>query len=127
MREKPRILVVEDDPAIRFLLERTLESEGYGVSAIADGTEVAKALEESNPVLVLLDLMMPGVDGFSVLEQIRADESTRQLPVLVLTALDDPSSTWKGWTAGCDYYITKPFDTEALLFIIRKLTAGAAA
>ena len=127
MKSKPKILVVEDDPAIRILLERTLEVEGYAVTVLSDGSEVEACLRESPVDLVLLDLMMPGLDGFDVLKQIRSDEKTHRLPVLILTALDDPRSTWKGWKSGCDYYITKPFDTEALLFVVRKLTAGAAA
>jgi DNA-binding response OmpR family regulator len=127
MKAKPKILVVEDDFTTRTLLERTLEVEGYEVSTAADGSQVPAHLQESLPALVILDLMMPGVDGFAVLKQLRANETTHELPVLILTALDDPSSTWKGWSGGCDYYITKPFDTEALLFIIRNLTAGAAA
>src|SRR5436305_1896029 len=124
MKAKPKILVVEDDFATRTLLEHTLEAEGYTVSSLADGSDVAASLDVAVPDLVVLDLMMPGLDGFSVLKQIRANETTHELPVLILTALDDPSSTWKGWSGGCDYYITKPFDTEALLFIVRNLTTG---
>ena len=127
MRGRPLILVVEDNFATRTLLEHTLELEGYEVVGVADGAAVAGQLALRTPALVILDIMLPHVDGFSVLKRIRDDERTSTLPVLMLTALDDADSTWKGWTGGCDYYMNKPFDTDDLLTVVRNLTAGVAA
>ena len=127
MKGRQKILVVEDNFATRTMLEHTLELEGYDVVALADGSSVAGHLAGPIPALVILDVMMPGVDGFTVLKNIRASERTRELPVLLLTALDDADSTWQGWTGGCDYYMNKPFDTEDLLSVVHNLTSGVAA
>src|SRR5215468_9152578 len=94
MKGRLKILVVEDNFATRTMLEHTLELEGYDVVALADGSSVAGHLAGPIlPALVILDVMMPGVDGFTVLKSIRAAERTRELPVLLLTALDDADST----------------------------------
>jgi DNA-binding response OmpR family regulator len=127
MKGRHKILVVEDNFATRTLLEHTLEIEGYEVVALPDGHLVQQHLGDKLPALVILDIMLPGVDGFSVLRDIRASDRTRELPVLMLTALDDAESTWKGWTGGCDYYMNKPFDTEDLLSVVHNLTSGVAA
>src|SRR2546421_12894346 len=84
MRGRQKILVVEDNFATRTMLEHTLELEGYDVVALADGSLVAGHLAGPVPSLVILDIMMPGVDGFTVLKSIRASERTRELPALLL-------------------------------------------
>jgi len=127
MKGRKKVIVVEDNFATRTMLETTLELEGYDVLALADGSMVPGALANVEPALLILDVMMPGVDGFSVLKMIRESASTHELPVLMLTALDDADSTWKGWTGGCDYYMNKPFDTEDLLSVVHNLTSGVAA
>jgi DNA-binding response OmpR family regulator len=127
MKGRQKVLVVEDNFATRTMLEHTLELEGYDVVALADGSAVAGHLAGPIPALVILDVMMPGVDGFTVLKSIRASERTRELPVLLLTALDDADSTWQGWTGGCDYYMNKPFDTDDLLSVVHNLVSGVAA
>ena len=127
MKGRKKILVVEDNFATRTMLEHTLELEGYDVVALADGSSVAGHLVAGAPSLVILDVMMPGVDGFTVLKNIRSSERTRELPVLLLTALDDADSTWQGWTGGCDYYMNKPFDTDDLLSVVHNLVSGVAA
>ena len=127
MKGRKKVIVVEDNFATRTMLEQTLELEGYDVLALADGSMVSGALAMNDPALVILDVMMPGVDGFTVLKSIRESDRTHELPVLMLTALDDADSTWKGWTGGCDYYMNKPFDTEDLLSVVHNLTSGVAA
>ncbi len=124
---KPTILVVEDNVATRALLEATLDLEGYEVRSVADGESAAAALTGQLPALVILDVMMPGMDGFAVLRQIRDTERTRELPVVMLTAMDDPDSTWKGWRTGCNYYMNKPFDPEELIHVVSDLVPGVAA
>jgi|SRR6266550_36665 len=127
MKGRQKILVVEDNFATRTMLEHTLELEGYDVVALASGSMVANELAGPLPALVILDVMMPDVDGFTVLKRIRESDYTRELPVLMLTALDDADSTWQGWTGGCDYYMNKPFDTEDLLHVVQNLASGVAA
>jgi len=127
MKGRQKILVVEDNFATRTMLEHTLELEGYDVVALASGSLVADELRGPLPALVILDVMMPDVDGFTVLKAIRESDYTRELPVLMLTALDDADSTWQGWTGGCDYYMNKPFDTEDLLSVVHNLASGVAA
>jgi DNA-binding response OmpR family regulator len=127
MKGRQKILVVEDNFATRTMLEHTLELEGYDVVALADGTAVAAQLAGQVPALVILDIMLPGLDGFAVLKNIRGADRTHDLPVLMLTALDDADSTWQGWTGGCDYYLNKPFDTEDLLSVVHNLVSGVAA
>lgn len=127
MTPKPLILIAEDNVATRTLLEETLELEGYDVVGVGDGESVAPFLANRTPALIVLDVMMPGVDGFTVLAQIRSDDRTRELPVVMLTAMDDADSTWKGWRAGCNYYMNKPFEPEDLLSVIEGLVAGVAA
>lgn len=124
---RPTIFVVDDNASTRTLIADTLELEGYDVTCLPDGQSVIAALARGVPSLVVLDVMMPRVDGFVVLNHIRSDDRTRFIPVLMLTALDDPESTWKGWTGGCDYYMNKPFDTEDLVAVVRNLLAGVPA
>jgi len=126
MGQETRVLIVEDNAATRSLLEQTLELEGYAVSSVADGNSAMQHILLSRPSLVLLDAMIPGIDGFEVLKRIRSDERTRDLPVLMLTAMDDADSTWRGWSTGCDYYMNKPFDTDDLLMAVQRLAMGGA-
>ena len=122
-----RILIVEDNVSTRQLLEQTLELEGYDVASVGDGPSALARIESNRPALVLLDVMMPGLDGVEVLKKIRENDATKDLPVIMLTALDDPDATWKGWTAGCHYYMTKPFDPEDVVRVVAELLQGKAA
>jgi DNA-binding response OmpR family regulator len=112
-----RILVVDDDPAIRQLLADVLEMEGYEVSAVADGLAAVRAVEVYNPDFVVLDVMMPGLDGFGVLSAIRARPG-EPLPVLMLTAASEADATARAWAGGVDYYLAKPFAADTVLDLI---------
>lgn len=110
---KPRVLIVEDDPAIRAGLVAALESDGYQTTEAGDGA-VGLALAADDGVgLVLLDIMLPEIDGLHVLEAIR--ERTPTLPVICLTALGEEEDRVRGLRAGADDYIVKPFGLEELL------------
>jgi CheY-like chemotaxis protein len=85
---KAQVLVVDDDPKTRDLLRRTLQKAGWTVAEAANGSEAIAALERAKPALVLLDLMMPGMDGFEVLERLHDDETWREVPVIIITARD---------------------------------------
>jgi two-component system response regulator MprA len=123
-----RILVIEDEPAIADLLRRGLIYEGYGVEVAADGEAGLAAARDRPPDLVLLDLMLPGIDGLSVCRRIRAAGDT---PILILTAKDAVPDRVTGLDAGADDYMVKPFSFDELLARIRALlrrrTAGPGA
>ena len=108
-----RILVVEDEPAIALGLEDDLTMEGYEVEVVADGIEATRRAREGAFDLILLDIMLPGKDGFSVVAELRAAKN--YVPVLMLTARGRPEDVLKGFAAGADDYLAKPFDLSILL------------
>jgi DNA-binding response OmpR family regulator len=110
-----KILVADDDPAIQKVLFQTFQLEGYEVATASDGEEALAELEGELPDLVVLDVMMPKLDGFDVLKRIREDPRTKALPVILLSARSSQEDIWQGWQSGVDYYMTKPFDVEDLL------------
>ena len=113
------ILVVDDDPPILRMLGRTLEAEGYAVSAAADGGAALAAVERSAPDLLVLDVAMPGLDGLAVCRRLRAKGLA--LPILLLTARDALPDRVTGLDAGADDYLVKPFAPEELLARTRAL------
>lgn len=116
-----KILIAEDDPIIRELLIQVLELEGYDVLAAPDGATALELVRSAGPSLLVLDLMMPHVDGLSVLRAVRESDTTRAIPVVITTAKTDDETTWAGWSGGCDYYMTKPFEPDDLLAAIERL------
>lgn len=108
------ILIVDDERRNRDLLEVILTSEGYRVSTAASGEDALASLSRARPDLVLLDLMMPGVDGYTVAARIKRDPLTRAIPVILLTALDDSNSRSHGIRVGADAVLSKPIDRAAL-------------
>ena len=118
-----RALVVDDQPDMRRLVSHTLEHGGLPltVTTAADGPEALHLAEEEAPDLIVLDVMMPGMDGFEVCERLRRNVRTAFTPVLMLTALDDAGSRARGFHAGTDDYIAKPFARAELLARVRRL------
>jgi two-component system response regulator MprA len=114
-----QILVVDDEPAVRDSLDRALRLEGYTVDLAADGAEALDALRGQSPDALVLDLMMPRVDGLEVCRRMRA--AGDRTPVLVLTARDGVSDRVKGLDAGADDYLVKPFALDELLARLRAL------
>ena len=108
-----RILLIEDDVHISRLLKMELEHEGYSVEELSSGLSALDQLEEANPHLVILDVMLPELDGFSVLEGLK--EISPHTPVIMLTARTDLKDRVRGLKSGADDYITKPFEIEELL------------
>ena len=111
------ILLIEDDPTIRLATEFSLTKHGYAVSTCEDGQQGYDTALSIAPDLVLLDVMLPGMDGFEVARSLRQEGFTS--PILMLTALDSDQDKVKGLDAGADDYVTKPFSTEVLLARIR--------
>ena len=122
----PKILVIDDDPSVRSLVADSLEIEGYDVVVAEDGFAGLRAIEAHHPDCVLLDVMMPGLDGHQVLQRIRAGEDGHALPVVMLTAYSDDANAWQAWTEGVDYFLAKPFDADELLRYLDYLFQGSA-
>jgi CheY-like chemotaxis protein len=112
---KQRVLVVEDEPENRLLLEVVLTSEGYDVDEVEDGPAALQAVRERRPDIILLDVMMPGMNGYAVLERLKASPETREIPVILLTALAQAGNVERAVEMGAAGYVTKPFEPADLL------------
>lgn len=124
MRRPARILVVEDEPGIAGFVRRGLHFEGYEVDVVENGADALRMLRDQPPDLLVLDVMVPGVDGFEIARRLRAAEAAEQapaLPVLMLTARDAVADRVSGLRSGADDYLIKPFDFEELLARIEAL------
>jgi len=121
MKAKPVILVVDDQPQNNELLEAYLAPQGYEIIKATNGEEALAKLAANEIDLILLDVMMPGMDGFEVTRRIRRDEKNRLMPVIIVTALQETEDRINGIKAGCDDYITKPFDKRELLARVQSL------
>jgi DNA-binding response OmpR family regulator len=119
------VLVVDDDPVIVKLLQVNFEMEGYVVLTAGDGEQGLERARQEHPDIVILDVMMPKLDGFEVARLLKADPSTRQIPVLLLSAKAQTSDIQAGQSLADDY-ITKPFDPLELLDRVASLVAGDA-
>lgn len=113
------ILIVDDDPTARETLVAMLEGEKYDLKLAKDGIQALQMLEQLQPDLILLDIMMPGMDGFEVCHRIRSTPQLAEVPIIMLTALDDRASLLKGIEAGADDFLTKPADRRELTARIR--------
>jgi CheY-like chemotaxis protein len=116
-----RILIVDDESKNRQLLEVMLQPEGYVVSSASSGEEALDLVARESPDLVVLDVMMPGMDGYQVTAKIKADLATRHIPVILLTALDDRNSRTHGLRAGAEDFLTKPVNRAELCERVRRL------
>lgn len=112
-----QILIVDDDPAIRQLLTDVMEMDGHHVRAAVDGLAAIRALETYRPDFIVLDVMMPQLDGYGVLRHIRSREG-EQVPVLMLTAAAEPDAAARAWADGVDYYLAKPFTADEVMYLI---------
>lgn len=125
-----RILVVDDEPDIVALVAYHLAKAGYRVSTASNGADALATARQERPALLVLDLMLPGASGFEVLEQLRADEATREVAVLMLTARKEEPDRIRGLSLGADDYLTKPFSPQELVLrvgaILRRVAAAPA-
>ena len=125
-----RVLVVDDEPDIVALVAYHLAKAGYRVATASSGTDALESARRERPSLIVLDLMLPGMSGYEVLEQLRANDATRDVAVLMLTARREESDRIQGLSLGADDYLTKPFSPQELVLrvgaILRRLSAGGA-
>jgi len=125
--QKERILVVDDEPDIVALVVYHLAKEGYRVSSAGNGSEALATARRERPALIVLDLMLPGLSGFDVLEQLRADENTAGIAVLMLTARKEEPDRIMGLSLGADDYLTKPFSPQELVLRVKAILRRSAA
>lgn len=116
-----KILAVDDERHIVRLVQVNLERAGYQVVTAYDGKEALEKVEDERPDMVVLDVMMPYMDGFEVLQQLRKNPSTRDLPVIMLTAKAQDADVFRGWQMNCDCYLTKPFNPMELISFVRRI------
>jgi DNA-binding response OmpR family regulator len=121
------ILVVDDDDAIRQMVETLLAEEGYSVESAANGEEAMRVVRQKPFDLVVLDIMMPVMDGWEVASRMLCEDKTRDIPIIFLTALSSYTDQLKGWRMGCFDYITKPFDIGLFMMRVRAALDGAVA
>ncbi|HOK56769.1 MAG TPA: response regulator [bacterium] len=119
--EIKKILIIEDDPEERLILSRELKRIGYIVYEAATGEEGLKIFKEDKPDLVILDVVLPGIDGWEVLKRIKKGPLSRKVPVMMLTGKSENEDKIKGYEIGADYYVTKPYNVNKLLPVIKSL------
>jgi PleD family two-component response regulator len=117
----PRILIAEDEYSLRLVLRALLECEGFDVSEAHDGTETLRTARETMPDLILLDIMMPDIDGYEVCRQLRSSFETRHIPIVMLTARAEQSDKVRGLEGGANDYVTKPWDNRELVLRLRSV------
>ncbi|MBA3431717.1 MAG: response regulator [Actinobacteria bacterium] len=118
---KKRILICDDDPVILRLLQVNLELEGYDVLLAHHGEQAVEVAEAELPDLIVLDIMMPRLDGYQTVERLKAGDRTKPIPVLFLSAKAQQSDIERGREHGVDDYLTKPFDPTDLLEVVERL------
>jgi two-component system alkaline phosphatase synthesis response regulator PhoP/two-component system response regulator VicR len=119
-----KILAVDDERHIVRLVQINLQKEGYEVVTAGNGREALEKVKSEKPDLIVMDVMMPEMDGFEALENLKADEATAQIPVIMLTAKAQDADVFSGWQKGADLYLTKPFNPSELLTFVKRIFAN---
>jgi CheY-like chemotaxis protein len=115
---------VDDDAVIRQLVVVNLELEGFEVYTAVDGADCLEQVRDVAPHVITLDVMMPHIDGWDVAARLRADPATADIKVVMVTARAQEADLRRGTRVGVDYYLTKPFDPDELIGVVRQLTSG---
>jgi two-component system phosphate regulon response regulator PhoB len=116
-----KILIVDDEPSIRFLITATLEDEGYQLFEAVDGREAAKMVEKVKPDLIILDVMMPEITGYELCAQLKRDPATQKIIVVMLTAKGQEQDRLSSQQAGADQFLLKPFSPMELIALVAAL------
>lgn len=120
---KKKILVVEDEESLLKLESILLTSKGYEVIGVPNGKAALEAIDQQQPDLVLLDIMLPEIDGFEVCRRIKSNQQTKDIPVIMLTAKKSREDMTRGEKVGADWYITKPFKSAMVIETIQRFLA----
>ena len=116
-----KILAVEDDPSVLEVTKKRLEIAGYEVITASEGLEGLKKARSENPDLILLDLILPNLNGYQICSMLKQDRKYRNIPIVMFTSLSREKDIKEGFKAGADAYVAKPYDSGALLFHIKTL------
>jgi DNA-binding response OmpR family regulator len=122
--DKKKILVIDDEPAIHKLLKVILEDEGFQIVGSGKPLSTAQSILGGKPDLIILDIMMPEVNGFDILKMLKEDEETRNIPVIVLTVRNLKADVDKAMSLGANCYMTKPFEPAELIDNVNRLLSG---
>src|SRR5579859_4742390 len=114
------ILVVEDERLLAGLLKETLELEGHRVATILNGEDAVQFALRETPQLIILDIMLPGIDGYEVIQRLRNHPKSMHIPIIILSALGEPGDKVRAYEGDADGYLTKPYDTDELLARVRR-------
>ena len=125
MSTPTRILVADDDPSILRLLQLNFELEGFEVHTASDGEEALVKARSASPDVIVLDVMMPGLDGLEVCRRLKEDGAMRTVPIILLTALGQERERREGMAVGASEYVMKPFDPDSLIRVVKGTLAGA--
>lgn len=115
MKAKKKVLVIDDENDILLIIKSALHEEGYDVTTANNGYDGLALAEDASPDLIILDILMPEMDGFEVLQQLKENEKTAQIPVVILTGLSSKDKIREALNKGIDYYIVKPFEYQDLV------------
>src|SRR6476620_9923404 len=119
-----KILAVDDEKHIVRLVQINLQKAGYEVATANTGREALERVKEFGPDLIVMDVMMPEMDGFEALKKLKENAATREIPVIMLTAKAQDADVFRGWQSGADLYLTKPFNPAELLSFVKRLLAS---
>lgn len=121
-----KILAVDDEKHIVRLVQINLQKEGYEVATANTGKQALEVVGEFKPDLIVMDVMMPEMDGFEALKKLKENPATREIPVIMLTAKAQDADVFRGWQSGADLYLTKPFNPAELLTFVKRLLQNTA-
>lgn len=116
-----KILAVDDEKHIVRLVQINLQKAGYEVTTAGNGREALESVAAERPDLIVMDVMMPEMDGFAALQKLKDDPSTANIPVIMLTAKAQDADVFKGWQSGADLYLTKPFNPAELITFVKRI------
>ena len=119
-----KIMAVDDERHIVRLIQVNLEWAGYQVVTAFDGQDALRKVETEKPDVIVLDVMMPKMDGFEVLKRLQANPDTREIPVIMLTAKAQDADVFRGWSSGVSAYLTKPFNPLELVTFVKRILSG---
>lgn len=116
-----KILAVDDEKHIVRLVQINLQKAGYDVSIASNGREALESVASNRPDLIVMDVMMPEMDGFAALQKLKDNPETKDIPVIMLTAKAQDADVFKGWQSGADLYLTKPFNPSELITFVQRI------